>query len=150
VLTSESDASKYKEAVSILRNAQLSVPKSDIQLSSRLSLALAKALMISGDRSETSAELRESISLIGEMLKFGDPTLHSEATNNLGIVYYLLGLAEDEVSDFKISRDILSTLTEGADSIIFPFVRAQSQQGVGRALREIGRIERSSTIIHSR
>jgi tetratricopeptide (TPR) repeat protein len=147
-LAAEVDHTKYKEAVSILRHAQPLVPKFDIQLSSRLSLALAKALMFSGWQSQMASEIKESISIFEELLKIGDPALQRETKNNLGMAYYLLGVTSEDVQCLEIARDILSDLIQHA-AATFPFIRAQSQQGLGRTLREIGRIERSTSIVRA-
>jgi hypothetical protein len=148
-LTAEVDPSKYTEAVSILRNARALVPVFDIQLSSRISLALARALMFSGNESEDISVIREGISIFEELLKVNDPALQREAKNNLGAAYYCLGVASDNVHYLEISRDILSDLIQNADTATFPFERAQSQQSLGRTLREIGRLQKSTSIVRA-
>jgi len=148
-LTAEVDPPRYNEAVSILSNARALAPILDIQLSSRISLALAKALMLSGKQSETISEIKKSISIFEELLKVNDPTVQREAQNNLGGAYYFLGVASDDVSYLEISRDILSNLIQNADTATFPFVRAQSQQSLGRALREIGRLRKSISVVRA-
>jgi tetratricopeptide (TPR) repeat protein len=147
-LAAETEPAKYKEAVSVLRHAQPLVPKFDIQLSSRLSLALAKALMFSGSQREIVSEIKESISIFEELLKITDPALQREIKNNLGLAYCLLGVASEDIQCLEISRDILSDLVQNA-AATFPFTRAQSQQCLGRTLREIGRLKRSASIVRA-
>jgi tetratricopeptide (TPR) repeat protein len=148
-LTADLDPPKYNEAISILSNARGLVPAFDIQLSSRVSLALAKALMFSGKQSESISEIKESISILEELLKVNDPALERETKNNLGGAYYFLGVVSDDVRYFEISRDILSDLIQNADTATFPFVRAQSQQILGRSLREIGRLRKSISVVRT-
>jgi tetratricopeptide (TPR) repeat protein len=114
-----------------------------------LSLALAGALMLSGNQCENISELRESISIFEDLLKVNDPALQREAKNNLGGAYYCLGVASDDVQYLEISRDVLSDLIQNADTATFPFVRAQSHQSYGRALREIGRVRKSTSIVRT-
>lgn len=146
-LTAEPDPPKYDEAIALLRTARPLVPSFDIQLSSRISLALAKALMLSGRQSETISNIKESIAIFDEVLNVNDPALRAETKNNLGSAYYFLGVALDDVQYLEISRDILSDLVQNADT--FPFVRVQSQQGLGKALREIGRLRKSVSIVRA-
>ncbi|MEI9922674.1 MAG: hypothetical protein WDN50_03025 [Bradyrhizobium sp.] len=147
-LAASANPARYSEAVSVLRHAQPLVPKMDIQLSSKLSLALGKALMFSGDQRETVSEIRESVAIFEDLLEIGDPALQRETKNNLGLAYCLLGVATDDMQCLEISRDILTDLIQNAAST-FPFTRAQSQQCLGRTLREMGRLARSASIVRA-
>jgi tetratricopeptide (TPR) repeat protein len=105
--------------------------------------------MFSGWQSEMASEIKESISIFEGLLKVGDPALQRETKNNLGMAYYLLGVTSEDVQCLEIARDILSDLIQHAEAATFPFIRAQSQQGLGRTLREIGRLERSTSIVRA-
>jgi len=138
-LVGEEDSGKCIRAIAILRNAKDKVPISDVELSSKISLNLARALMFLGKNDESIALLKESRELLVEISPtVASPDLKTETRNLLGLTYRYLGICSDESEYLEKSRDIFVQLSGSLDPALSPHTFFRIQQNLGLTLREMG------------
>lgn len=138
----EADPRRFREAVKILREARELTPRKNTERRDRATVALAKALMLSGRVNEKPDDIEEAVSLIKD-LQLDEPALQLEVRNNLGLAYYCLGRLSESIPHLETARELLTDLLDDYSEISSPFGAAQTQQALGITLREIGRLKQS-------
>jgi tetratricopeptide (TPR) repeat protein len=147
-LVADEDPTKYREPIATLRRARREIVNPDTELSWRISISLAKALVYFGKGDDEVTALEEGISILEGLTDINDPALRNEVRNNLGAAYQYLGTITNEIDYFTKSRDILRELLDYTDRQGSPFVFFRTQQSVGVALREIGVRTRSLSTLN--
>jgi tetratricopeptide (TPR) repeat protein len=134
----EHDPTQINRALLILREADRRVSKQDIELSSKIGLNLARALVLEGERSEKTDRLEESVRIL-ETLRHGDNlTVRNDATLLLAAAYRSLGKQKGDPIPLGSSQDVLEQLLARIDPVRSPLFFFRAQQSLGYTLRELG------------
>jgi tetratricopeptide (TPR) repeat protein len=145
-LAGEEDSSKRHEAIDVLRGARGKVSFASPQVAQKISINLGKALMLAGKGDEELQLLDEAKSMLTQCLEGVDSTetvVRCEILNDLGLVYYHLGLLDEDIESLNEAREIFQQLCAELKDRNLLFRYMKGQQNLGLVLRAVGVKENS-------
>ena len=150
-LVGQEDANKRRVAIRVLRNALGKAKDASPNVSLRLSINLAKALMFAGNANEDFKLLSEAEEILKRCLK--SPRMNSDirvdVSNDLGLALYFTGRLSERIEFLAEAREIFERLCGELSPKDQPFRWIRANCNLGLVLRSLGEIEESTEHLNS-